>query len=250
MKYLIRKVIIVIWAFIIVTFSFHLLYAQNVVYTVPNMDKVKVTNITYKDDLTMDVYYPPNYNFEMKLPAVIFVTVAIQGLKDWSEYVSWGRLTAASGLIAITYDIGPSVLKEDTPDLLRYIQKNSKLLGIDKNSIGIWARSSNVNTALNVVMNKKYNKPIKCAVFYYGYMDVEEIRRDVPLFVVKSGKDVKTINDSIDQFVATARDNNVSLEFIEYEEGSHGFDTINDTDESREIIKKTLKFMKDNLLEK
>ncbi len=99
-------------------------------------------------------------------------------------------------------------------------------------------------------MNKKYNKPIKCAVFYYGYMDVEEIRRDVPLFVVKSGKDVKTINDSIDQFVATARDNNVSLEFIEYEEGSHGFDTINDTDESREIIKKTLEFMKDNLLEK
>ena len=61
--------------------------------------------------LAMDVYYPPDSRSESRIPAVVFVSgypdsviEAMLGskLKEIGQYISWGRLTAASGLVAIT----------------------------------------------------------------------------------------------------------------------------------------------------
>ena len=94
-----------------------------VVYTLPEMDRVSVANITYKEGLTMDVYYPPDFSFRSRLPAVVFVNSGIRhfggDFRDQGQQISWGQLTAASGLIAITgvYDLLKGIAEDDMPIL-------------------------------------------------------------------------------------------------------------------------------------
>ena len=67
-----------------------------VVYQLPDMDRVLLTNASYKDKLTADIYYPPNFKSDTKLPVVIFVNgvgdaiVLPDSLKDTEQYISWG----------------------------------------------------------------------------------------------------------------------------------------------------------------
>ena len=46
---------------------------SSVVYTLPEMDQITLANIEYKDGLTMDIYYPLDFDFTQNLPVVIFV---------------------------------------------------------------------------------------------------------------------------------------------------------------------------------
>lgn len=107
----------------------------------PDMHKVVVQNVTYRtvDDtsLTMDVYYPPDMKADERLPVVIFVfgytdsaakRLVGSALKDYSQYTSWGRLTAASGLIALTYQ---TQQPDDLEALVEYTRKNAASMNID-----------------------------------------------------------------------------------------------------------------------
>lgn len=259
---------------------------ERVVYRVPNMDKVEVRrDVKYKiindTALTMDIYYPPNLVIGSRLPVVIFINgfsyeiiPKRRGLKlkDMGQYKSWGELTAASGLIAITYEtIQPDA---DTDSLIDYIRKNGSSLNIDADRIGIWACSGNVPTALSVIKQES-REYLRCAVLYYGLMptadqkyqalidsraqkygfypgglkDVEHLHHDVPLFVVRAGLERNPdLNQTIDHFLHEAVSRNDSIVFINYNDGRHAFDMDDDNDRSREIIKQTLEFMKTHLL--
>ena len=241
-------------------------YSQRfVVYNVPGMDQVTIANIEYKDGLTMDVYYPPDFDFTQNLPVAIFVNgfrddwlVFEFGskLKDMGQYISWGQLVAASGMIAIAYESNDPAV--DIHDLINYTQANGPWLRVDKDRICLWACSSSSATALYALTDTsaEYRDALSCAVIYYGATSWSGIRyeeeglsADVPLFIVKAGKDDASLNRQLDQFVEKAREANIPLEFVDYEDGVHAFDSKQDTDESREIIKKTLEFMKTHLFE-
>ena len=155
------------------------------------MDQVTLANVEYKDGLTMDVYYPPDFDFTQNLPVVIFVNGFVDDeirqeigckLKDAGIHISWAQLVAASGMVAM-WD-----LRERLPP-------------------------------------------------------------DTAFFIVKGGRDDTGLNPSIDRFVEKAREANISVEFVDYEDGIHGFDIWQDTDESREIVKQTVEFMKTHLFE-
>jgi hypothetical protein len=88
-------------------------------------------------------------------------------LKEMGQYISWGRLTAASGLVAITYETREPTV--DIHELLAYVRQNVSSLGVDENRIGIWACSGNVPMALSVLMQET-SDGLKCAVLYYGFM--------------------------------------------------------------------------------
>jgi dienelactone hydrolase len=66
------------------------------------------------------------------------------------------------------------------------------------------------------------------------------------MFVAEAGQDrfAPGINDSIDRFVKEARARNVTLEFMIHPTGHHGFDTLDNDDRSKEIVRKTLDFLK------
>jgi len=253
---------------------------KTVVYSHPLMDEVQVESMTYQSkngkDLTMNVYYPPK-NRSRKMPAVVYVFGFPDGvemiggkLKDTKAYISWAKLTAATGLVSIQYETVEPL--KDIFKVLEYITVNAESLKIDENRIGLWVCSGNTPTALMVLMDDTHACP-QCAVIYYGIMldwddnlgirelskRVEfaypekirsfcEFRNDVPVFMVRAGlDDFPNCNISQDTFIMKALEHNLPLTLINYRQGHHPFDMVDDNDETREIIKLTLKFLKYHL---
>src|SRR5258708_5269606 len=121
----------------------HPITKKAVVYQISGMDAVTIRrDIPYgapdHGDLTMDIYYPSDMKGGDRPPAVIFVTgypgpgfQKMLGckIKDMESYISWARLSAVSGLVAITYSNTEPVA--DAHAVIRYIQENAATLGID-----------------------------------------------------------------------------------------------------------------------
>jgi len=68
-----------------------------------------------------------------------------------------------------------------------------------------------------------------------------------PLFVARAGQDNPGLNATIDRFVQEAVARNAPLELMTHPTGRHGFDVLDDDDRSREIIARTLDFLKHHL---
>lgn len=268
--------------------------AKRVVYTLPNMEEAIVrSDMTYKTvgttELKMDVYYPSNYEGETKLPAVLYVhgdanAESLKNAKDWGQYVSWSQLTAATGLIAVTFNHRSSEglthvydAASDIDDVIDYVRNNSDLLGIDANKLCLWTCSAGSPFGLRSAL---HNTPsyIRCIICYYGitdlqvYLDDEEkqpsftLGQDVleefsaatytqkaqsqlaPMFIARAGLDHPNLNASIDRLVAATIAKNGTLDFMNHPTGRHAFDIRDDNARSYEIIKATLEFMKTHLL--
>ena len=260
---------------------------KRVVYHLPAADAVRVDRgVEYRTTdagvLTMDVYFPLDWKKEARRPVVIFVAgysdVGFQRilgckLKEMESYVSWGQLMAASGLVAITYSAVEPVI--DTEALLQYVRQNAGSLGIDEDRIGLWACSGSAPNALSLLMHKN-REYLKCAVLCYGVMmdldgdtytadsaqqfgfvypcqgkSVDDLPQDMPLFVVRAGKDeMPHLNDTLDRFVAKALSRNLPITFTNHATAPHAFDVMDDSETSRQIIRQILAFMQFHLLDK
>ena len=87
-------------------------------------------------------------------------------LKDLGQILSWGRLTAASGLIAIAYQ---TMEPDDLASVVAYIQEHGASMNMNAEQIGLWAAFSNVPTAISYAMQED-REFVKFAVNYYGAM--------------------------------------------------------------------------------
>ena len=256
---------------------------EQVVYTLPGMDTVSIQRgVPYHEKdgvtLTMDIYYPPNASQGTLLPVVLFVVgftndIIIEQygvkLKDKGQYVSWGKLTAVSGFIAITYETTEPAA--DSQQLLNYLKHKGHTLGIDTNQIALWACSGNVPTALWLLM-EMVGHYLRCAVFYYGAMldsdetqhvtkaaqafgfanpcqgkRVNSLPRTVPMFIVQAGQDAPQLNESITNFVREALLQNLPITVVKHTDGHHGFDIVDNSLTSRTIIQQTLAFWHQHL---
>jgi len=254
------------------------LFTLELVYKTDGMKHVVIEkNLHYSNiinnELTMDVYYNKDANHEALKPVVIFVTgypdpgfSAITGLKlkEVAQYISWAKLIAASGFIALTYtNVDPVI---DLNSLLLHIVNNGATLGIDKDKICIWSCSGNTPNAMSLLMNKQ-NSFIKCAVLCYGYMpDVAEssitsdaarqfhfvnpaqhIANDLKTttLIVRCGQEAMPgLNASIDKFVVTALARNLPITLINLPHAPHAFDIVDNSEYSHEAIKCILSFIK------
>lgn len=160
-----------------------------VVYTIPGMEQVVIqANLTYKTvedvHLKLDVYYPANFQKQALLPAVILIhgdgpTDFLKNIKDENQYTSWGKLIAASGLIAVvanhrsteglTNVVGVS---NDIDDLITYIRDHHKRLHINANRLGIWTFSAGTPFALRAAWHET-PAFIHAIVCYYGFVDLK-----------------------------------------------------------------------------
>src|SRR5262245_24638247 len=145
----------------------HDITKKRVVYQMPAEHAVTIQRdveyrVTDAGPLTIDIYHPPDSKGEAKIPAVIFVSgypdpgfqkMIGCKLKEMESYISWGQLTAASGLVAITYTTGNEPAA-DIHALVQHVRQNAAVLGIDENRIGLWACSGNVPNALSVMMQE------------------------------------------------------------------------------------------------
>jgi dienelactone hydrolase len=257
---------------------------KRVVYTIPGMDAVTVRrNEPYRETdtgaLTMDLYYPPDSRSAGN-PAVVFVTgfsdigaEKMLGckLKEMGSYTSWAQLVAASGLVGITYaNREPAA---DAGAVLQHIRGNARSLEIDENRIGVWACSGSGPTALSVLIESGHDSSVKCAVFCYPYtLDLDrstrvadaagqfgfvnpcagktanDLPRDVPLFFARAGQDrMPGLNEALDRFLGNAMRENLPITFVNHPAAPHAFDLFDNSESSREIIKRILTFFQFHL---
>ena len=264
----------------------HVITKKRAVYQMPAALSAPIRrDIEYRvtDDgaLTMDIYYHPDSKSEARTPAVIFVSgypdpgfQKMLGckLKEMESYISWGQLTAASGLVAITYTTSNEPAA-DIHALIQHLRQNAAVLGIDENRIGLWACSGNVPTALSVLMQEAHDY-LKCAVLLYGLMldlegatsvadaarqwgfanpcagkSVADLPQSIPLFMVRAGQDeMPHLNETIDRFMSKALSHNMPITFVNYPTAPHAFDIMDDSEMSHEIIRQILAFMRFHLL--
>lgn len=255
-----------------------------VVYSVPGMDAVTVRrdeeyHVNEAGALTMDLYYPPDSESTAAMPAVVFVAgypdpgfqkVVGCRFKEMASSVSWARLTAASGMVAITYTNREPVA--DLRSLLQYVHRNAESLRIDPDRIGLWASSGNAPLALSVLFQAT-GGDLKCAVLCYpftldqegssgvasaarsfGFVNpsagraVDDLPRDIPLFLVRAGRDeFPHLNETLDGFLCKALACNLPLTFVNHSEAPHAFDLFHDCETSREVIRQILEFLRFNL---
>jgi len=258
---------------------------KRVVYRLPNEDAITVRrDVAYRESqtgaLTMDIYYPPDFSSGARVPAVIFVSgysdpgfQKMLGckLKEMESYISWGKLTAASNLIAVTYSAVDPVA--DVAALLDFVKQNAASLGIDSERIGIWACSGNAPNALSILM-KQGGDHAKFAVLLYPYLldidghagtaewakrfgfvnpcagkSIEDLPSNTPLFIVRAGQDeMPQLNESLDRFINRTLSSNLPIRFTNHPTAPHGFDISDESKATHEIIASILAFMRFHLL--
>lgn len=258
---------------------------KRVVYQVPGMDDVTIRlDVEYQRTQAsvqmMDLYSPAEAKSGARLPAVVFVSgypdAGMQKmlgckLKEMGSYISWAKLTAAMGLVAITYSATEPV--GDLQSLLQFVRQNAAELGIDETRMGLWACSGNVPNTLSVLMKEDVGY-LKCAVFLYGLMldldgstsvaqaekmfwfanpaagkSVDDLPAELPLFIARAGQDNPQLNEMIDRFLAKAVGRNLPVTFVNHHSAPHFFDVMDDAPATHQIIRQILDFMQFHLLE-
>ncbi len=216
-------------------------------FVVPRPDPSKITvhrdlEHTSADGRTtrFDFYRPAGSEI---VPIVVTCNFGNAQMRRFPGYVGWGEVTAAAGLASVHYEpAGPDpVAGYDA--LLEALRARAGELRIDPSRIVVWGGSSNVQLALPLAMDAKRSE-IRGAVIYYGDAAVSEIRTDLPVFLARAGLDGPALNARIDALIGRAMKANAPWTIENYSGGLHGFDILNDTDISREIIRRTLDFMK------
>ena len=240
----------------------------------PGMDAVKVQRgLVYREieggSSTFDLWKPAHVSGG-QAAAVLFVS----GFPDpgferhfgcrvmeMASYESWARLVAASGLVAVTYaNREPAA---DFTAVLRHLHKHAADLGVDPKRIAILAFSGNVPTALGALLVGA-EVPIAGAALCCGYMfdadaaasqigfanpcagrSVREMDPRVPLLVVRAGQDqTPGLNATIDRFVADALSRDLPVTLVNRAGAPHAFDLLDDTDETRHVIRTILEFLR------
>jgi acetyl esterase/lipase len=241
-------------------------------------------NLTYKRvggaELKMDVYSPVSARRNGRRPAVIFIHGGRippnlrTTPKEWGAYVSFGQLVAASGFVGVTFNhrfyawesLGDS--QSDLMDLIAYIREHAGELGVDRDRIVLWAVSAG-GIFLSQPLRDRPSY-IRCLVGYYAELDLQNERQSAPpsvtdemlrqfspvyhlsqgsagvppIFIARAGLDDTSLNAGVDRFIQVALSRNVTLDLANHPTGHHGFDFEDENDRSREIIKRTIEFIK------
>jgi acetyl esterase/lipase len=253
-----------------------------VVLALPGMQDVQVhSNFRYspEDDpnLRLDVYEPPPREGGERSPLVVMIhggAGAQFKAKDWAVFQSWGRLFAASGMVAVAFthrlSAPPNSLlieaAADVRNALRFVREHSNDWNADADRICVAAWSAG-GPLLTALMREK-PAYLRGLLAIYALLDLQQYApaadagtldflksfspiaalqpeggSAIPFFVARAGLDqVPLLNDALDRFVTAAHAANVPLTLMNHATGVHGFDYLDDDARSREIIQAAIAF--------
>jgi len=238
---------------------------------VPGMDRVRVErDRVYREAagsrLEMDVYRPADATPGASRPVVILIhggpVPPGASAKNMGVFLSYGEMLAAAGLGAVTFShrfYGASALADAAGDVeaaVAYVRSHAEELGIDRDRVALWAFSGG-GPFLSQSLRERWPF-VRAIVAYYAVLDLQvpapgaesgitdETRRELsPLHHLATGGEQTP--PTIDRFVQEALARNASLELMTHPAGQHAFDILDDDDRSREIIARTLDFLKRRL---
>ena len=260
----------------------HEVTLKKLVYTIPGAEAVTVRrDVPYRTTdagpLGIDLYYPPGATSAPR-PAVVFATGFSDAggrkmlgcaIKEMELYIGWARLVAALGMVAIAYENRDPAA--DIHAVLRSVRDNGAALGVDGQRIGLMGFSGNGPVTLSALMD---DRALKCGVLCCAFTldldgatgvaeaqaqwrfvnpcagrTVDDLPGDLPLFIARAGQDqFAGLNDALDRFVAKALARNLPLTVVNHATGPHAFDTADDSETTREIIRSILGFFRRHLL--
>ena len=265
---------------------FEQLIRMEVVHRVPGMDDVLVERdrpfaAPGGERLAMDVYRPAGTGPGSRLPAVLLVhggPIPKIGARRMGVFTSYGRLLAASGLAAVAFDhrfLAPDRLLDAAADVgaaASHVRENAGALGVDPERLAFWGFSGGGPFLCAALRGAP--PFVRAVVAYYAALDIrekptgasaaitDEMRRDfspahhvraeggrtAPILVARAGLDHPFMNASIDRFVQEALAVNAEIDVMNHPRGRHGFDFLDDDARSREIIARTIEFLRARLL--
>jgi len=236
-------------------------------------------------DLTLDVYLPPGLAAHERRPGVLFVHGGPVPEALWSRvnklgvFLSYGELLAASGMVAVTFnhrftgmpDIAVSQANIGTA--IGFVRGKAPDFHLDPDRLAFWAFSG--GGPFLAPMLRERPAYLRALLAYYAVLDLASLRgkldslpvhdeaaRDFspaasfpagtpyegpPILIARGGRDSPFINGTIDLFVERALAANAPLDLMNHPAGQHGFDVLDDDDRSREIIVRTIEFLKAHL---
>jgi dienelactone hydrolase len=186
--------------------------------------------------------------------------------KDWGFFTSYGRVLAASHLVAVTFNhryYGVPHLEQSSEDILDaicYIRDHSHMFNLDPQRLCPWIFSGSGRHLYTVL----HDKPdfVTCVVVYYPVLSVESLSEKmrkrfspipyfnkdaftaIPIFFARAGLERAVYIKSVDLFIQKALAANMELDVANHSQGHHGFDILDDNARSRQIIARTIEFIK------
>ena len=211
-------------------------------------------DITFLEDakgtLKLDIYQPPHLGANEKRPAIIFLNAIGENagqrkVKSWGIYTSWPKLMAAQGYIGISMEADAGRIRESIQAVFDFINNNGIEYNIDKDKLGVYAASANVNQSAAYVLSQQAYPGIKAAVLYYGGVPEGPYRKDLPVFFVVSEGDVQ--RNGYTSLWNEVLKNNAPWTIKMGTGMPHAFDAYADNDDARRIVKETISFWKNYL---
>ena len=187
---------------------------------------------------TFDLYRPAGNE---TVPVLIVANVGSRSYGTWQGYIALAKAFADSGMAAVIYQAAPGKAAEHYDGVIAQLRARATEFRIDPTRVVVWAGSSNVTVGLPIAMDPSRDH-IRGLILYYGYAETAKIRTDLPVFFVRAGLDSTQLNQAADQLILRALAANAPWTIENYGSGYHGFDAMEDSLLSREIVRRTIQF--------
>lgn len=187
---------------------------------------------------------------------------------DWALYRDYGRLSANRGFAGVVFNHrstgqgkNAAAARSDLKTMVEWLKNKQEELGLDAEKIIIWSFSGAAYVGLNWILREN-PEAIKAYIAYYAVLEGREEGesaiaivknrepgsspgvKNVPILIAKAEQDmIKRSPKAADELKAAADDKGLPVTVIGHS-SSHGFDGYSKTDETIEIIDRTLEFIR------
>jgi acetyl esterase/lipase len=200
-------------------------------------------------------------------------------VKSWGIFLSYGEILAASGFVTVTFGHRFSGLGEiataqsDIDAAVDFVRTHAPDFHLDPDRLALWAFSGG-GLFLAPALRERPSH-LRALIAYYTLLDLASLRgkfeqfpvpeeaaagfspaatfpesapyEGPPILVARGGRDSPFINGTLDLFLQRALAANAPLDLLNHPAGQHGFDVLDDDARSREIIARTIAFLKEHL---
>lgn len=175
------------------------------------------------------------------------------GPREWPAYVGYGSMLASSGVVAAMVEHGfrdPGSLGSAVEDVRRCIEHVRRHPRVDADRIAVWAFSAGGLLLADVLSEQP--PWLRAVAATYALLDVADAaglpsptpaavarRRAivVPVLLVRVERERDWVAATQAAFLEAANlDSRAAVEVLEVADAEHGFETIDDTDESRRAV--------------
>ena len=214
---------------------------ERLFYPVPSPSSFEVLKDQPYGELRMDVFRPRPATGP--LPTLIIFNTVAGAERAQPFFKAWAEIAASKGMLAIMPDLRPGSVEQDFDALLAHLTANGAAIGVDRERIAVYAGSGNVSRSLPLVLNPR-RTALKAAVMYYGAANVKTFRPELPILFVRAGLDRPPVTRAMTELVTLAQNQNAPVTILNYAGGHHAFEGIDDEDATRDVIDRTIDFVK------